>query len=92
MKIGKLGYDDIIIPFRGFFKNTLPLIRSDFCLSFIDCDLCKSIDNCAETVWQNTVSNGIIIFDDIDLITLEGSEDQWTISLLDTLKKLRIMV
>ena len=46
------------------FRDTLPLINSKFCLSFIDCDLSKSIEYCAEKVWPETLSQGVMLFDD----------------------------
>lgn len=71
-KIGKLGYDDVIMPIKGFFKNTLPGIDSNFCLSFIDCDLTKSIEYCAETIWPNIVPCGIMLFDDYGFDNFRG--------------------
>ena len=63
-KVQKLGFSNTIIPIKGFFRDTLPLINSKFCLSFIDCDLSKSIQYCAEKVWPETVSQGVMLFDD----------------------------
>jgi hypothetical protein len=68
-KIKKLGFGNTVFPIKGFFSETLPLINSKFCLSFIDCDLSKSIEYCAEKIWPETVSQGIMLFDDY------GSQD-----------------
>lgn len=71
-KIQKLGFDNTIFPIKGFFRDTLPLINSKFCLSFIDCDLSKSIEYCAERVWPETVSQGLMLFDDYDFQNYKG--------------------
>ena len=63
-KIRILGFDNTIIPIQGFFRDTLQYVNSKFCLSFIDCDLSKSIEYCAEKVWPETVSQGVMLFDD----------------------------
>jgi Macrocin-O-methyltransferase (TylF) len=63
-KVQKLGFRNTIFPIKGFFRDTLPHIGSRFCLSFIDCDLSKSIEYCAEKVWPETVSHGVMLFDD----------------------------
>jgi hypothetical protein len=63
-KVQKLGFENTIFPIRGFFRDTLPQINSKFCLSFIDCDLSKSIEYCAEKIWPETVSSGVMLFDD----------------------------
>jgi hypothetical protein len=68
-KVKKLGFGNTVFPIKGFFSETLPLINSKFCLSFIDCDLSKSIQYCAEKVWPETVSQGVVLFDDY------GSQD-----------------
>jgi hypothetical protein len=71
-KVRKLGFDNTIIPIQGFFRDTLPHINSKFCLSFIDCDLSKSIEYCAEKVWPETVSRGVMLFDDYDSQNYKG--------------------
>jgi hypothetical protein len=63
-KIKRLGLDQIIIPVKGLFKDTLPHINSTFCLCLIDCDLKKSMLYSAETVWPKLTKNGIMLFDD----------------------------
>ena len=63
-KISRLGVADIVIPVRGFFRDTLPQIQSNFILALIDCDLKDSILYCAETIWLKLMANGRIVFDD----------------------------
>lgn len=65
-KIKKLGLEDIVIPVKGFFKNTLPhLIESKkFSFVLIDCNLKDNTIYCAETIWPNLVKGGCILFDD----------------------------
>jgi Macrocin-O-methyltransferase (TylF) len=71
-KVRKLGFDNTIIPVKGFFRDTLPSVNSKFCLSFIDCDLSKSIEYCAEKVWPETVSGGVMLFDDYRFQNYKG--------------------
>jgi hypothetical protein len=71
-KVQKLGFGNTIFPIKGFFRDTLPLINSKFCLSFIDCDLSKTIEYCAEKVWPETVSQGLMLFDDYDFQNYKG--------------------
>ena len=63
-KIKKLGVDDIAVPVKGFFQDTLAQINSDFCFALIDCDLKDSLVYCAEVIWPNLASNGRMVFDD----------------------------
>jgi hypothetical protein len=63
-KIDRLGFTDMVVPVRGFFRNTLPGIESQFCLALVDCDLEESIIYCAETIWPRIMRNGCIAFDD----------------------------
>lgn len=63
-KIKKLGVADRVIPIKGFFQETLPYLKSNFCFALIDCDLKDSIIYCAETIWPNLSSQGRIVFDD----------------------------
>jgi hypothetical protein len=71
-KIQKLGYSDTIIPIKGLFQDTLSGIDSKFCLSFIDCDLSKSVEYAAETIFPNMTSNGVMLFDDYDSEKFRG--------------------
>lgn len=63
-KIKKLEVEDVVVPIKGFFQETLPHIKSNFCFAFIDCDLKESTVYCAETIWPNLISNGRLVFDD----------------------------
>lgn len=72
-KIRKLGVDDLVVPVKGFFQNTLPHINSKFCLAFIDCDLKDSMLYCAETIWPNLVNHGRILFDDYTDVNFKGA-------------------
>lgn len=72
-KIKKLGVEDIVIPIKGFFKDTLSEIKSNFCFALIDCDLKESIIYSVETVWQRLTNNGRIVFDDYDCKDFQGA-------------------
>ena len=63
-KIDKLAVSDTVIPVRGHFRDTLPQLKTEFCLSLIDCDLKNSITYCAEMIWPRVPKNGIMLFDD----------------------------
>ena len=63
-KITALGVDSIVIPIKGYFKDTLPNIDSKFCFALVDCDLRESMVFCAEAIWPSLVSGGQILFDD----------------------------
>lgn len=71
-KIKLLGLENIVIPVKGLFKDTLPSIDSTFCLCLIDCDLRKSILYCAETLWPKLSSNGVMLFDDYGSMEYKG--------------------
>ena len=45
-KIAALGFQDMVIPIKGYFQDSLPKIPGSFCLALIDCDL----KDCAPTV------------------------------------------
>ena len=65
-KISKLGFEDVVVPVKGFFEQTLPGLVANrrFCFAFIDCDLKDSMTYCAETLWPALSPGGIIAFDD----------------------------
>ena len=63
-KIEKLGVEDMVVPIKGFFQDTLSQLESKFCFALIDCDLKESIIYCAETIWPKLMSDGRIVFDD----------------------------
>jgi hypothetical protein len=63
-KLKALGLMDTVTPVKGFFSQTLPLLRGPVSFAFIDCDLQDSIVFCAEMLWPRLVSGGRIAFDD----------------------------
>jgi len=63
-KIERLGFEGAVIPIKGFFKQTLPNIKSKFCFALVDCDLRDSIVFCMERIWLDLVSGGRIVIDD----------------------------
>lgn len=63
-KVARLGLDDVIIPVQGYFQDTLAGVDSRWCLALIDCDLTDSLVYCAETIWPNLASGGLLLFDD----------------------------
>jgi len=71
-KIKLLGLENIIIPVKGLFKDTLPSIDSTICLCLIDCDLRKSILYCAETLWPKLSRKAVMLFDDYGSMAYKG--------------------
>ena len=63
-KLSALGLIDKVIPVKGFFTQTLPLVEGPFSFALIDCDLSESLLFCAETLWPRLVSGGCVAFDD----------------------------
>jgi O-methyltransferase len=63
-KLNRLQVDDVVIPVKGFFQETLGALDRDWCLALIDCDLKDSLLYCAETVWGRLSSGGVVLFDD----------------------------
>jgi predicted O-methyltransferase YrrM len=63
-KLRALHVDDIVIPVKGYFKDTLPALGAPFCLAFIDCDLRESMIYCADTLWPRLPTGAVMIFDD----------------------------
>ena len=63
-KIAALGFQDTVIPIKGYFQDSLPSISGPFCLALIDCDLRDSLVYSAETVWPHLAHGGRILFDD----------------------------
>ena len=63
-KISALGFQDMIIPIKGYFEDTLPGISGPFCLALIDCDLRDSLVYSAESIWPSLSRGGRILFDD----------------------------
>lgn len=63
-KIAALGFQDTVLPIKGYFQDSLPQLSGPFCLALIDCDLRDSLVYSAETIWPNLSSRGRILFDD----------------------------
>jgi len=42
-KISAIGFQDMIVPIKGYFEDTLAGIPGPFCLALIDCDLRDSL-------------------------------------------------
>ena len=63
-KIAVLGFQNMVIPIKGYFQDTLPGLSGPFCLAFIDCDLRDSLVYSAETIWPNLSNGGRMLFDD----------------------------
>ncbi len=73
-KLRKLGYSNIIVPVKGFFKDTLPYIKNKFAFALIDCDLKESMTYSAETIWPKLSSGGRMVFDDYNCDAYKGSK------------------
>jgi hypothetical protein len=67
-KIHILGLSDTVVPIKGYFQHTLPVLVDSkrFCIALIDCDLKKSTTYCAENIWPKLSDNGVMLFDDYD--------------------------
>jgi len=63
-KIKRLGFENTVVPIKGFFEQTLPDIKGKFCFALIDCDLRDSIVFCLESIFPDLVSGGRIVIDD----------------------------
>ena len=72
-KIRRLGAEESVIPVPGFFQDTLPHVKSAFCLALIDCDLSQSLVYAAETVWPSVVKDGRMLFDDYASTEFRGA-------------------
>ena len=74
-KISKLGFENTVIPVKGFFEETLPglITNKRFSLAFIDCDLKDCMTYCAERLWPTIVPGGIMAFDHYLTAGLKGA-------------------
>lgn len=63
-KLKRLGMDNVVIPVKGYFRDTLPQMNLDYCFALIDCDLQDSIEYCARMIWPRLASGGRMVFDD----------------------------
>jgi hypothetical protein len=73
-KIAALGFQNVVIPIKGYFQDTLPNVSSPFCLALIDCDLKDSLVYSAETIWPNLSNGGCILFDDYLSLEFKGAK------------------
>jgi macrocin-O-methyltransferase TylF-like protien len=63
-KLKALKLRDKVTPVKGFFAETLPLLKGPFSFALIDCDLSESLQFCAETLWPRLAHGGCVAFDD----------------------------
>lgn len=64
----------------GWFKDTLPSLKSPVLLAFLDVDLEASLDTCVRHIWPNLVETGYIFIDEflsVDYCALFFSERYW---------------
>ena len=73
-KIKNLQLSEYVTPIKGYFEDSLPKINSDFCFGFIDCDLQKSMEFSAETIWKKLTPGGILFFDDYTSNAFKGAK------------------
>jgi hypothetical protein len=62
-KIAALGFQNAVIPIKGYFQDTLPNLSDPFCMALINCDLKDSLVYSAEVIWPNLSNEGCILFD-----------------------------
>ena len=72
-KIARLGAAGVVVPVKGFFKDTLPGLNEPFCFALVDCDLGESMRYCAETLWPHLVGGGRMLFDDYGSADFKGA-------------------
>jgi hypothetical protein len=66
----------------GWFKDTLPALKSPVLLAFLDVDLEASLDTCVRHIWPNLVDTGYIFIDEflhVDYCALFFSERYWRV-------------
>jgi O-methyltransferase len=78
--IQKYGAPECCEFVRGWFKDTLPKLRSPVILAFLDVDLEASLDTCVRYIYPNLTSQGFIFIDEVtgtDYCALFYSERWW---------------
>jgi O-methyltransferase len=78
--IQKYGAPECCEFVRGWFKDTLPELRSPVVLAFLDVDLEASLDTCVRYIYPNLTSRGFIFIDEVtgtDYCALFYSERWW---------------
>jgi hypothetical protein len=79
-KYGEIGCCEFI---KGWFKDTLPELKSPVLLAFLDVDLEASLDTCVKNIWPNLVDGAFIFSDECvgtDYIALFYSEKWWKLN------------
>lgn len=69
MKLEAFGFDQLVTLYPGFFQETLDSFLSakpnrQFSFALIDCDLDTSVQYCAEKIFDQMITGGIMLFDD----------------------------
>jgi len=73
-KIAALGFQNAVIPVKGYFRDTLPNLSGPFCLGLIDCDLRESLVYAAEAIWPKLSTGGCLLFDDYHSPEFKGAK------------------
>jgi hypothetical protein len=87
-KIARLGATDIVVPVKGFFRNTLPRLQGPWCLVLVDCDLGESVRYCLEALWPRLTGGGRMLVDDYGSTDFQGvrpAVDAFTAAHADTI-------
>jgi O-methyltransferase len=78
--IGRYGAIETCEFLQGWFKDTLPQLRSPVLLAFLDVDLEASLHTCVRNIWPNLIEEGYIFIDEcvgVDYCALFFSERYW---------------
>lgn len=78
--IEKYGASECCEYVRGWFKDTLPSLRSPVVLAFVDVDLEASLDTCVRYLYPNLTATGYVFIDEVwtlDYCALFYSERWW---------------
>src|SRR5258707_1959140 len=62
--IGRHGAIEACEFMQGWFKDTLPQLRSPVLLAFLDVDLEASLHTCVRNIWPNLIYQGYIFIDE----------------------------
>jgi hypothetical protein len=71
-KVEKLGLKNVVIPVKGFFRDTLSTLRGPFSLAIIDCDLGTTVRFCLEALLPMMSSQSLIMVDEYGVSTWSG--------------------
>jgi O-methyltransferase len=64
-KIRLAGLEGVVVPVRGYFRDTLPeLPEAQYCFVHLDCDLAESYEECLAYFYPRLVPGGYICFDE----------------------------